>query len=127
MIEKDHTQSLEIAALMKDAVRRMHESVNDTGAALKLIRQATKYQEHLLAKYIRLTNTLDGRGKSRSRQDRADEAMTNPDYLAEFQVIDDGLKEAFQLQKQWEVNDKAFEGNRSMLSLSKKFHDDLQG
>lgn len=118
---------MEIAQLMRDAVKRMHESVNDTGAALKLIRQATKYQEHLLAKYIRQTIAFDVKGKARSRQDRADEAMTNPEYLAEFQIIDDGLKEAFQLQKQWEVNDKAFEGNRSMLSLSKKFHDDLQG
>lgn len=120
MLENDHTQSLEIAAKLRDAVQKLHNMSDDVGAARQIKEFSSERRKNLLAKYV--ARTVDG-----SQSARETAARVHPEYSEEFEVLAKQELEAEKIIARWQAENCRYDAARSLLSFSKGIKNDLMG
>ena len=121
MSEHDHTQSLEIAARLRDAVQSLHDMAESVGTARQVKEFAAERRKNLLARYI--AKTLSNIPMST----REVIARNDSDYLKEFEEQAEQSKNAEQAIAKFQAEQCRYEAARSLLSFSRIAFDVLQG
>lgn len=119
MLESDHSQSLEIAAKLRDAVQKLHDMAPDVGAARQIKEFSSERRKNLLAKYM--SKYIGTQGM------REIEARNNSDYSEEFETLAKQELEAEKIVARWQAENCRYDAARSLLSFSKGIKNDLMG
>lgn len=119
MLESDHSQSLEIAAKLRDAVQKLHDMAPDVGAARQIKEFSSERRKNLLAKYIARREGPLGLRENLARNDS--------DYSEEFETLAGQALEAEKIISRYQAEVCRYEAARSLLSFSKQAFNTLQG
>jgi hypothetical protein len=121
-MEHDHTKIVEQAGHLRTATVQINKTVTDVAKSAIVRQFFTTQRDAILAKY---TKKYLEQGKSKGIAEVY--AQTDTDYLKELENLQTVNTEAEKVLRQDKANYAAFEGNRSLISLSKRIKDDLQG
>ena len=118
----DHTQSLEIAGRLRDAVQALHNLADKVGEARQVREFASERRKNLLAKFLTTYLNLD---QSYSKAESL--ARVHPDYLEGLRELEEQQLIAEKLIAKYDAEKCRYEAARSLLSFSRTVADNLQG
>lgn len=118
----DHTESLEIAGRLKEAVQSLHNLADRAGEARQVREFAADRRKNVLAKYMYpyLRN-----GDSAAKAECY--ARTEEGFLLEMSQLEAQQMEAEKTLAKVEAEKCRYEATRSLLSFSRTVMDNLQG
>lgn len=119
MLENDHTQSLEVAAKLRDSVQNLHNMAHDVAAARQIKEFSSERRKNLLAKYMARREGSQGIRETMARNDS--------DYSEEFETLAKQELEAEKIVARWQAEQCRYEAARSLLSFTKGLKNDLMG
>lgn len=121
-MESDHTQSLEIAANLRDVTDKFYGLSKDAGVSRQVVKFTTNTRDNIIAKY---TKPYLERGFSVAKAEIY--ARNEEGYQREIEQLMDQDREAEKILTEWETLKIVIESGRSLLSHAKGIREDLQG
>ncbi len=121
MTESDHTQSLEVAARLRHATKRLQDMADDVGKAKQVREFSSENRKNLLARYIASVPANLPVSKAENM------ARSNASFIEEMQALEEQHLAAEQTLAHWAAEQCSFEACRSLLSFSREALRNLEG